>query len=171
MTIRAVRSEELERLRDIERSAGKVFRTIGMDAIADDEPPSVAELDAYRVGGRAWVVADDTDTPIAYVIVDVLDGNAHIEQVSVHPDHAGQRLGAQLVDHVATWAQEHGHPAVPLTTFRDVPWNAPYYLRCGFAVLDDADVAAELRARVDTETAHGLDPTLRVCMRRILGAP
>jgi len=33
-----------------------------------------------------------------------------------------------------------------LTTFADVPWNALYYLTCGFRVLDDAEVTAGLRA-------------------------
>jgi GNAT superfamily N-acetyltransferase len=168
MPIRAARSDDLDRLRDIERAAGQAFRAIGMDAIADDEPMSVAVLDEYRANGRVWVATDDEDAPVAYVVVDVLDGNAHVEQVSVHPDHAGRGLGAQLIDHVAAWAANQRLPAVTLTTFRDVPWNAPYYERCGFVVLDDADIGPELRRRVDEETAHGLDPTIRVCMRRLV---
>jgi GNAT superfamily N-acetyltransferase len=137
-----------------------------MDAIADDEPLALAELDAYRTAGRAWVVTDDADVPVAYVVVDVLDGNAHVEQVSVDPGHAGRRLGNRLVDHVVQWARDEGFPAVTLTTFRDVPWNRPYYERCGFVVLDPADMGPELAARVDEEAVHGLDPALRVCMRR-----
>ena len=27
------------------------------------------------------------------------------------------------------WARRQGHAAVTLTTFRDLPWNAPAYLR------------------------------------------
>jgi GNAT superfamily N-acetyltransferase len=166
MTVRAVQAEEIERLRDIERAAGALFRTVGMDAIAEHEPMSVAELDTYRAGGRAWVVADDDDTPVAYAIADVVDGNGHVEQLSTHPDHAGRRLGAALIDHIVAWASDAGLPAVTLTTFRDVPWNAAYYLRCGFTVLDDADVGPELRALVTEEASYGLDPTLRVCMVR-----
>jgi GNAT superfamily N-acetyltransferase len=168
MTIRAVRAHELERLREIERAAGEVFRTIGMDAIADDEPPVVEELEEYRAAGRAWVAVDDADMPIAYVIVDVLDGAAHVEQVSVHPDHARQGLGRRLLDHVAQWARARGLDAMTLTSFRDVAWNAPYYERCGFIVLAEDDVGPELQARRDDETAHGLDPDRRVCMRRSL---
>jgi hypothetical protein len=33
---------------------------------------------------------------------------------------------------------EAGYPAVTLRTFRDVPWNGPFYLRRGFAVVDSA---------------------------------
>jgi GNAT superfamily N-acetyltransferase len=166
MGIRAARADELERLRAIERAAGVLFRTIGMDDIAAHEPMGVDELEAYRAGGRAWVATDDTDVAIAYVLADVVDRNGHVEQLSVHPDHAGRRLGASLIDHVVAWARDAGRPAVTLTTFRDVPWNAPYYLRCGFMVIDDADIGPELRERVAEEAGYGLDPALRVCMVR-----
>jgi hypothetical protein len=53
-----------------------------------------------------------------------------------------------------------------LTTFSDVPWNAPLYRHLGFRVLDDDDIGPELRARRADEAARGLDPASRVCMRR-----
>ena len=158
---------ELERLRDIERAAGQLFRTVGMDAVADDEPAPVAELEGYRRDGRAFVVADADELPVAYLLVEVLDGNAHVEQVSVHPDQAGRGLGGRLLEHAARWAAEQGLPALTLTTFRDVGWNAPYYERCGFAVMAEQDIGPQLRRRRHDEAEHGLDPDLRVCMRRL----
>jgi hypothetical protein len=35
-------------------------------------------------------------------------------------------------------------------------------------VLAEDELGPELRAKRDAETAHGLDPALRVCMRRDL---
>ena len=61
-----------------------------------------------------------------------------------------------------------GVPALTLTTFTDVPWNAPYYVRCGFRILADAQLTPGLRAIRDREAAHGLDRWPRVCMRRDL---
>ena len=116
----------------IERDAGRVFATVGMPAIAADDPGSVAELEPFRAGGRAWVAVDDADRPVAYLLSAVVDGCAHVEQVSVAPTHARRGLGAALVDHLAATAASQGRPAVTLTTFRDVPWNAPYYERLGF---------------------------------------
>lgn len=137
-----------------------------MDAIADDEPLSVDELEAYRAAGRAWVLDGEDGSPAAYLIVDVLDGNAHIEQVSVDPAFGGRGYGARLIDHAAAWAADQGMEAVTLTTFTDVPWNAPYYERLGFVVLTEPEIGPELRARREEEAAHGLDPDTRVCMRR-----
>jgi ribosomal protein S18 acetylase RimI-like enzyme len=142
-----------------------------MPEIAAHEPMTVDAMDAYRRSGRAWVLltAEAPDaTPVGYALVDVVDGAAHIEQVSVDPAFARQGLGRRLIDHVAAEARGETRTAVTLTTFRDVPWNAPYYQRCGFRVLAESELGPELRAKRDAEATHGLDPALRVCMRRDL---
>jgi GNAT superfamily N-acetyltransferase len=142
-----------------------------MPKIAAAEPMVVEVLDAYRVAGRAWVLVPEDDpsgAPVAYTVLEEFDGAAHVEQLSVDPAFARRGLGRQLLDHVAFEARVAGRTAVTLTTFRDVPWNAPYYERCGFRTLAEPELGPELRAKRDAETAHGLDPALRVCMRRDL---
>ncbi|GAA2694113.1 GCN5 family N-acetyltransferase [Actinoplanes palleronii] len=139
-----------------------------MDAVADDEPFPAAELLEYQRDGRAWVVADATDRPVAYAIALWVDGLAHLEQVSVHPDHAGRRLGASLVEQVAAWARENGSPTLSLTTFAEVPWNGPYYRKLGFHPVSDSDLSPGLRAIRAEEAAHGLDEWPRLVMRRVL---
>src|SRR5690349_8915654 len=57
--IRAAHVGDEPRLREIERLAGAQFRSVGLDAVADDEPASVAELRAYAEDGRSWVAVDD----------------------------------------------------------------------------------------------------------------
>jgi hypothetical protein len=47
-----------------------------------------------------------------------------------------------------------------------VPWNAPYYARLGFRILDDAEVTPGLRAIRQREAEICLDRWPRVCMRR-----
>jgi GNAT superfamily N-acetyltransferase len=166
--IRAARGEDLPVLRDVECAAGQLFHDVGMSEIADDEPPSLDTLARYQLAGRAWVATDSTDVPAAYLLVDMVDGNLHIEQVSVHPRRARQRIGQRLLDHVAGHALATGAPALTLTTFADVPWNAPYYRRCGFVAVDDTALTSGLRSIRAHEAARGLDRWPRVCMRREL---
>lgn len=166
--IRPAREADLPGLRELERVAGKPFADIGMSSVAEDEPPSIEQLRAFADDGRAWVIADATDTPIAYLILDLVDGNAHIDQVSVHPDHAGRRLGRDLVEYAAEWAVARGIPALTLTTFTEVPWNGPYYERLGFHRLTVEQETPGLRAVRAAEAAHGLDAWPRACMRRDL---
>jgi GNAT superfamily N-acetyltransferase len=165
VSLRQARPGDVGRLQAIQLAAGNAFRDIGMAAVADSPPLPEESLTGYRRAGRAWVAADEHDEPVGFVVADVVDGCAHIEQVSVHPAHAGQRIGAMLLDHVAEWAaQQHMH-AMTLITFRGVPWNAPYYERLGFRELADAEVTPELAAR---NADQGGNYAARVCMLREL---
>ncbi|RSM72028.1 GNAT family N-acetyltransferase [Amycolatopsis sp. WAC 01375] len=163
--IRLAVPEDLPVLQDIERAAGEPFRALGMAAIADDDPPSIADLTAFQRDGRAWV-QDAGDGPVAYLLAEVVDGHGHIEQVSVHPDHARRGLGRRLIEHAAGWASREGLAGLTLTTYAEVPWNAPYYARLGFVTLDEESLSEGLRAVRAHEIARGLDAWPRVTMRR-----
>jgi GNAT superfamily N-acetyltransferase len=94
--------------------------------------------------------ARPADLPLL-VVAALVDGRLHVEQVSVDPACAGRGIGAALIDHVAGLARATGRPALTLTTFRDIPWNAPYYARLGFAELPEAEQGPQLRALVAHE--------------------
>ncbi|PZS17636.1 MAG: GNAT family N-acetyltransferase [Acidimicrobiales bacterium] len=164
--IRAARLDDLAMLREIERAAGASFRALGMAAVADDEPPSVTELASFVDGDRAWVCADETDRPMGYLLASVIEGCGHIEQVSVRPDHARLGLGRSLLAAADTWAQQQGLTALTLTTYSEVPWNAPYYRRLGFEVLAEDEMTDGLLRIRHREAARGLAAWPRVTMRR-----
>ncbi|MFI2615015.1 GNAT family N-acetyltransferase [Streptomyces sp. NPDC018584] len=175
MLIRPATAAELPALQDIERAAGEAFRALGMDAVADDEPPTVAELERFRRAGRAWVAADEAGAPLAYLLSEPLDEPTvtasrceHIEQVTVHPRAARRGIGRALIDHLADRALARGGTALTLTTFADVPWNAPYYARIGFRPLTEAELTPPLRKIRAHEAELGLDRWPRLCMRRAL---
>lgn len=140
------------------------FRDTSLAAIADDEPTDARTLEARIRTDDALVAVDDADTPVAFVIVRPLGAEIYIEQIDVDPAHAGKRLGARLIAAIA----ERGAPLV-LSTFRDIPWNAPWYRRLGFVDFPD-DALPPLLAHIRREhIAHGLDESLRVFMRRPAG--
>ena len=164
--IRLARPDDLPTLIDIEREAGAVFRDLDMAEIADDDPGSVPELAVFQEDGRVWVSVDESDRPVAYLRAAVVDGYAHVDQVSVRPSHARRGLGRALIDHHDTWAAERDLPGLTLTTFAAVPWNAPYYARLRFRVLPDAELTDGLREIRRHEAALGLDTWPRVAMIR-----
>jgi GNAT superfamily N-acetyltransferase len=165
MGVRATRYGDIPELHAIEWAAGQRFREFGLAHVADDEPDSVEQMTAYVDRGRSWVATDRDDRPVGYVLVDDLDGSAHIEQVSVLPDHQGRGHGRALCDRVVVWARETGRPAVTLTTYDHISWNRPLYEHLGFRVLGSAEMGAELQGRRAEEAEHGLDPEQRVAMR------
>ena len=187
--IRPARVADVPALREIERAAGETFREIGLDVVAEEEPPPAAVLAAYVVAGRAWVAersaggtsigaersAGGTSIGaersagtglVGYLIADLVDGCAHVEQVSVLPSQRGRRIGEGLVEHLAGWARDRGLPALTLTTYRDVPWNGPHWVRLGFREL--IAPGPGLRAIREHEAARGLDVWPRLAMRREL---
>ncbi len=169
--LRPAREDDLARLREIERAAGRSFAALGMDLVAEDEPPSLETLRTYAQDGRAWVRTDDADRPVGYLLADVVDGCAHLEQVSVHPDAAGAGHGRALVEHLVAWAREQDLPAVTLTTYVEVPWNGPYYRRLGFRPLEPAELTPGLQEIRRHEEAAGLDRWHRTAMRREVRPP
>ncbi|KAA6199883.1 GNAT family N-acetyltransferase [Streptomyces parvus] len=172
MRIRSARRSDLPLLQEIERAAGEPFRALGMAFVADDDPPPLDLLESYRQAGRCWVATDPLsatgDRPLGYVLADPVDDALHIEQVSVDPAAARRGIGRDLIAHLAALAARRGMTALTLTTFTDVPWNAPYYTRIGFRVLTEHELTDGLRAIRAEEAQHGLDRWPRVCMRREL---
>lgn len=164
--MRPARPGDGESLQRIEVAAGAAFAGVGLSDIAAAEPPSTDHLATYALAGRSWVAADAQENVVAYVIVDVIDACAHVEQISVHPDCQGRGVGRRLLDEVERWAVGRGLAALTLTTFADVSWNAPLYAHLGFVALSEQDLGPGLTALREEEARHGLDPAVRICMRR-----
>ena len=167
--IRPMRSEDASVLEGIEQSTHEQFRAIGLDTVADDPPDPIEVLVEYAVAGRAWVAVDDDDTPIGYLLIDEVDGSAHIDQVTVRSSCQGQGVGRALMDQAGLWASERGLVSVTLTTFVEVPWNRPLYEHLGFRVLTDNEIGPGLREVQKHEADKGFGPAGRVAMRLDLG--
>jgi GNAT superfamily N-acetyltransferase len=169
--IRPAARGDLATLRDIESASGQRFREYGLEDVADNEPASLEVLAGYADDGRAWVAVDEAGHPIGFVLVDMLDGGGHIEQVSVAPAHQGRGVGRGLIEHVEGWAVSNGLGALTLTTFTHIPWNRPLYEHLGFRLLNEDEITPGVLALRDEGAHHGLDPELRVVMRLDLLPP
>ncbi len=127
--IRVARPDEYDALRVIEDCGDAMFLDIGIGPFqwseADDHLPSAA------------VVLVAGEPPVGFACVELVDDAAHLWQLSVHPGAGRRGLGTSLVEAVCRWAAERGLPAVTLTTYRDVPWNGPFYGRLGFREIDE----------------------------------
>jgi len=169
LVIRFARTDEVDVLAEIERVAGEMFRDVGLDVIADDpEPPAGMYLAA--IGMDAIWVAELDGKMVGYTWVEDLGGPddpaPHLEQVSVRPECGGRGIGTALVEEAVAWARRVGGQALTLTTFRDVPFNGPWYERRGFRVVPDDQLDPRLRAVRAHEAERGIDVAPRVVMRR-----
>ena len=164
MAIRAGRLDDLMHLPALDASGGVHFRGAGMDLVADMPPDPPEAFEPALAAGTLWVAVDEGDLPVGFVRVEPVDGRPHVGQLSVHPDHAGHGLGARLLETAEAWARTAGHEDMTLTTYRDVPWNGPYYARLGWRVLPESSHGPGLAAARQHERSLGLDRWPRQAM-------
>ncbi|HHU39052.1 MAG TPA: GNAT family N-acetyltransferase [Propionibacterium sp.] len=169
-TIRPAAETDLPRLVEVEVAAGQLFHTVGMPLVAADVP-QIAVLRKAVLADRIWVAVVGAQVA-GYISAEVVDGNAHIAQVSVAPDYARRGIGKAMIEFVEAWGRTAGCPATTLTTFRDVPWNGPYYLRLSYEVLADSQIGPELARIMEHEASlPGIDASLRCAMTKPNDSP
>lgn len=168
---RAARAEDIDAIRRVAVAAGEMFREIDeprIAACADHEPMSAEELHELVDAERVWV-AVESRVVVGFLHVRTVDGSAHVEEVSVDPAHGHRGHATALLEQAAAWAREQRLPSVTLTTFRDVPWNRPFYERRGFRVLDERELTATQRDLLaEEDERYGLPRELRVVMQRTI---
>ncbi len=105
--------------------------------------------------GFLLVVADESETIVGFVHVLETGGIAHLEQLSVSPEHGRRGYGRALVEAAKSEARRRGHDRMTLRTYADVPWNAPFYARAGF--VEESPSTPFQRHLVLVERRLGLD--------------
>ncbi len=169
IVVRPARVEDVPGIQAVEVAAVERFRGIEDPRIArsaDAPPYSRVGLERASIEHRCWVAVDDDGSIIGFAVAWMVDGEGHLDELAVAPAHGRRGVGRALVDEVVAWTVAQELPSITLTTFRDVPWNGPYYEKLGFRVVSPLTPA--LQALVDEQKAWGLEPSLRVVMRRSL---
>jgi GNAT superfamily N-acetyltransferase len=153
--------EELPGLVAVELAADRLFEQVGITF-----PPGTTMIEE---AGEPGLVLVEGEPPAGFALMGQVDGHLHLDQLAVHPESMRRGIGGRLVTAVLDHARAVGVPRVTLTTYRDVPWNAPWYARHGFAVLPPEEWGPELRALVEHERALGLEVAPRVVMSAATG--
>jgi GNAT superfamily N-acetyltransferase len=152
-------AEEIDRLADVEVAAGVRFVEIGFDLA-----PPVPVARSGRSPAAVLVVGRPA---VGFAWLEVVDHCAHLEELAVRPDHGRAGIGRALVESSFDWATSSGYRALTLVTFRDVPWNGPFYRTCGFELVAGWRLGRGLRRIRRDERRHGLDRLgVRQVMRR-----
>lgn len=166
--IRLAKQKDLPRLPEIERQAASRFLPYGL---AETMSTLITATEALWEGlytARLWVAVDPDDRPVGFALASVEDGDAHLDELDVLPEHGRRGLGTALVETVCQWAREAGFSAITLTTLNHIPWNAPFYRRLGFRVLHPEEYSDSQRIVLSLELNGDLPGSNRVMMCRDL---
>lgn len=164
-TIREARPSDLSALSAIELAAAKLLDGHAPHSILEVATSQETLEHAQREGLLLVAVVDEL--PVGFALLKPFGREVlHLDELDVHPDHGRRGVGARLVAAAVDVAALGGFDRVTLSTFRDVPWNRPFYAKMGFNVIPPADLSPELRAVVENEKRRGLDVSRRVVMQR-----
>ncbi len=134
--IRSARGDEVEAMQMIDIASSSMFRGLGLiDFGPDDRQITPIPENIIRqafADQLVWVASDERDRAIGFALCTARDTELYLDQVSVLPEHGQQGLGGRLLDRVFDAAYEGGYKSISLSTFRDVPWNGPFYKKKGF---------------------------------------
>lgn len=179
--IRLARSDDAEHLPPIERAAGQMFASLpDFGWVADQLPIPAQDHRRYIARGHCLVAIPASDragdgdgdgdaaaAPIGFIATQPFGRDLHIREVSVSPDWQGRGIGSALMRACMIDARNSGFTALTLTTFREVPWNAPFYRRLGFTDVDPGD-HSRLASELENEYAQGMPRDTRVAMTQAL---
>lgn len=124
VVVRVASAADLLEIPAVEAAADELFRAGGVP----DLPPPVPA--AQRSAARRVPVAG---RPVqGFAVLERVDGDLHLAQLSVHPSATRQGIGRALLEAAVSMAWVVGAERVTLLTYADVTWNAPWYARRGW---------------------------------------
>lgn len=169
--IRSARVEELPLLSPIEQSAARLFLDTPYTFLVNDDPLPLDFVQQQFHAGRVWVAVDCHESVVGYAISREVDDTLYLQQIDVEPEHGRRGIGSALVKTVCTWAKQQGYRIVSLSTFRDIPWNAPSYAKLGFCPVDETELTTGFQQIRLKELEVGLPIADRVIMHCVLPSP
>jgi putative acetyltransferase len=140
-------------LPEIERSAAESFRATRHAWVADDDGAEPAAYLPLVAAHTLWV-AERSDAVIGFAAATVERDALHVLELAVHGRHQRRGVGRRLMRAAITQAQIRNLASITLTTFRDIPFNAPFYASLGFEILEVPP--PRLQAILTAERARGM---------------
>lgn len=162
-SIRSATPTDIPLLNEIEAAAGTIFPfgSLPEDVLAELVPYDFF-IDAINLS-RLLVAVDAAQAPVGYAFWQDVDGSALLAQMDVHPQHGRKGLGTALVTQIINHVTKAGFLHLYLTTFSDVSWNAPFYQKLGFVLLDTENQPDFIKESLRDEEERGMSN--RVAMR------
>ena len=163
--IRLALPEDAQLLPAIEISAAQAFRMINeLSWLADSPPMSIERHSQLIALSTCWVALDAENQPQGFLSSERYGSYPHIYELSVMQSMQGKGTGRRLIEAAKGYARSSRLSFITLTTFTNVPWNAPFYSRVGFQTKATTDLDQRLAGILSEEYRHGFAPESRCAM-------
>lgn len=165
-SITAAELDDIPALIAVDKAASALFEDTGLlneDALADHVPAEIFEQEIPLF--NVIVARNQHGWAIGFALIRLRGNGLYLDQVSVHPEHGKLGVGRALMIRILTEAELRKLPHVSLSTFRDVPWNGPFYASMGFKEIAPEKLDPYMREIEDAQRPF-MDVTKRCFMRR-----
>jgi len=169
MPIRTATPQDFPALAAIEADAGESFTALDPTFYLGDGGCTAADFQRGLDEATLLLAEDDHGVPLGFLLLWRIDNTAHIRELDVLRANQGQGLGRQLMAQAERWAADNDYTEITLTTFCDVPWNAPYYTRLGYTPYTPATEHPTIANLLEAEASH-FPGYARVSMRKALAS-
>ena len=157
---------DIERIIAVDKAAGQMFAGTGLlpDEELEDHVPGHVLADALRAKLLDVARLEDGNV-VGFTLVSVRPGTLYLDQISVHPEAGKRGIGTQLMRNIEQKAIELDLGEITLSTFRSVPWNAPFYASLGYKPIKRSELL-EFMLEIEEAQRRVMDVTKRVFMRK-----
>lgn len=165
LPVRLAQPQDITQLIAIERSAAQLFlQQPAWRFLADGPVMSRQQHADFIQHQREWLAESASGEAAGFIATLPQQQDWYIAELSVAANWQRQGIGRRLIAEVAAQAKLQGAERLTLTTFIDVPWNAPYYQRLGFRQIPAERLSLSLRQRLAEEAAQGFVAGSRCAM-------
>ena len=168
MLIRPALPDETAIMQAIELDAAKSYAALPGYGFSVVLPARSDDEHAFARDHGARFVVEIDGAVAGFIMVIPLDRAAHIFEAAVLAAYQGRGIGKQLVAVAENYAREKGYAEMTLTTYRDVPWNTPFYERLGYAVFSPDGERPQMQGLMADEVEQGFAVAPRVAMKKTL---
>ena len=131
LNIRPGEPSDIDVLADIERETAAMFTPDTLPPVLA-QPLPAAELWIAMRASLLWVAEIVSAGPVGFLLAETYGAALHIREMDVCPRFGRRGVGGSLLQHACQVAGLLRLGCLTLTTFRSVPWNAPFYAKHAF---------------------------------------
>ena len=180
ISIRLATEDELDEILEVERLASQRFNAydlfVNRGSIAESEAEKETEAqdfgEEHREGithKQLWVATTKEYRIVGFALAQSIDEEGHLREIDVLQNYGRKGIGRKLIQTVIQWCILAGYSSLTLTTFRDIPFNGPYYKKLGFEIIEPESLTGTLKQMIIEEQARF--KMERVAMRKYLPDP
>lgn len=167
-SLRLAQPDDAQAFHDVENDAAQLLTN--EPSLAGIPVPPSRSAEEYRamIRQRHSLTAVSDGRVIGFAATRRAGREVHLHELSVATAFQRHRIGATLLGALKIDCRNAGVRAITLHTYRDIPWNAPFYERHGFVIIEDLEAYPRLAAGQEAAVEFGLPRERRCAMIHFL---